>query len=312
MLRRLFEYLQNDPTLQREPATAAKFGLGVLGAECWVLVALRTGLSAKPIAHVKRTVASWAPLQFAPVQFVPLVVAMYVAGTVSGATGFGVGIVGSISLAVLVGPKLAVVLLSIVSSCAATNQVWKFRHELGEVKRIRWLLLPALIGAIFGSFLLIVLPYSVLAIALGTFTLIYVLTSLVGFRPTISSTAEKVLSPTVGMVAGLINSSLGSSGPVLGPYFLALRIRPEAFIVCLSAAFLEMGLVRIGTLVALQQYTLPIVASSLGLLVPTFLGQFTGFWLQPRIPRHVFERIILGLLSIAAAYLVYQGVLRAI
>lgn len=245
-------------------------------------------------------------------QLVPLIVAMYVAGTVSGATGFGVGIVGSISLAVLVGPKLAVVLLSIVSSCAATNQVWKFRRELGELKRITWVLIPALIGATFGSFLLIWLPYSVLAIALGTFTLIYVTTSLVGFKPAVSPRAEKVLSPSVGLVAGLINSSLGSSGPVLGPYFLALRVRPEAFIVCLSAAFLEMGLVRIVTLAALQQYTLPIVASSLGLLVPTFCGQFTGFWLQPRIPRHVFERIILGLLAIAAGYLMYQGILRAL
>lgn len=244
-------------------------------------------------------------------QFVPLIVAMYVAGTISGATGFGVGIVGSISLAVLVGPKLAVVLLSIVSSCAATNQVWKFRAELGEVKRMMSLLIPALIGAIFGSFLLILLPYSVLAIALGTFTLIYVTTSFIGFKPAVSPTAEKVLSPSIGLIAGLINSALGSSGPVLGPYFLALRIKPESFIICLSAAFLEMGLVRIFTLAALQQYTWPIVASSLGLLVPTFCGQFTGFWLQPRIARHVFERIILGLLTIAAVYLMYQGVMRA-
>jgi hypothetical protein len=52
------------------------------------------------------------------VQFVPLVLAMYVAGTISGATGFGVGIVGSIALAVLVGPKVGVVLLSRLSRAA--------------------------------------------------------------------------------------------------------------------------------------------------------------------------------------------------
>jgi uncharacterized membrane protein YfcA len=173
-------------------------------------------------------------------------------------------------------------------------------------------LIPAFVGAMFGAFLLIWLPYSVLAIALGTFTLTYVATSLVGFKPAVSPVAERVLSPAVGLFAGLINSSLGSSGPVLGPYFLALRVRPEAFIVCISAAFLEMGLVRIFTLLALQQYTWAIVAGSLALLVPTFCGQLTGFWLQPRIPRHIFERIILGLLVIAASYLMYQGILRAL
>lgn len=244
-------------------------------------------------------------------QFVPLIVAMYIAGTVSGATGFGVGIVGSISLAILVGPKSAVVLLSIVSSCAAMNQVWKFRAELAAVRRMTWLLVAALIGAIFGSFLLIWLPYSVLAIGLGTFTLIYVVTSLVGFRPAVSPSAEKVLSPSVGLLAGLVNSSLGSSGPVLGPYLLALDIPPQAFIVCLSAAFVDMGLVRIVTLAGLQQYTPEVFAAALGLLVPTFCGQYTGFWLQRRIPKHVFERLVLGLLSVAALYLIVQGLIRA-
>jgi uncharacterized protein len=238
---------------------------------------------------------------------VPLVIAMFVAGTISGITGFGVGVVGSISLAVLVGPKTAVVLLSIVSSFSATTQVLKYRAHLPEVRRLTWLLAGGFFGAAGGSFLLVVLPYSALAILLGLFTLSYVAASLIGFRPVVSPGAERALSPAVGLVAGLVNSSVGSSGPVLGPYLLALGIPPQFFVISLSAAFLVMGTVRIVSLAALQQFNLPIVAAGVGLFVPTVAGQFAGFWLASRVPKHVFERLILGLLAIAATYLIVRG-----
>jgi uncharacterized protein len=237
----------------------------------------------------------------------PLVLAMFVAGEVSGMTGFGVGVVGSITLAILIGPKSAVILLSILSTFTSINQVLKFRHELHTAERLVWLLFAALIGAAVGSYLLIWLPYSVLATLLGAFTLIYVVISLIGYRPRVSPAAERVMSPAVGLVAGVVNSTVGSSGPVLGPYMLALGLAPSAFILSISVTFLVMGTVRVITLAALGVYTWPVVAAGLGLLIPTFCGQMTGFWLQTRVPRHVFERLILLLLAVAAVYLVYRG-----
>jgi len=229
--------------------------------------------------------------------FVPLVIAMYAAGVISGITGFGVGVVGSISLAVIIGPKSAVILLSILSSFTSGTQVLKFRGDAAVVKRLVWLLVAAFMGAVIGSFLLIWLSYTVLAIVLGVFTLTYVVTSVIGFRPSISPQAESVLSPTVGLIAGVVNSTVGSSGPVLGPYLLALGLSPSAFIICISVAFLDMGVVRLVTLAALQQYTAPILLGGLGLLVPTFGGQLTGFWLQNRITKHIFERLVLVMLA---------------
>jgi uncharacterized membrane protein YfcA len=78
-------------------------------------------------------------------------------------------------------------------------------------------------------------------------------------------------------------------------------------VISLSAAFLVMGTVRIVSLAALQQFNLPIVAAGVGLFVPTVAGQFAGFWLASRVPKHVFERLILGLLAIAATYLIVRG-----
>src|SRR5438309_2235834 len=131
---------------------------------------------------------------------------MFVAGGISGMTGFGVGTVGSIALAILVGPKAAVILLSILTSFASGAQVVKFRYELPVVRSLVWL----------------------------------------------------------------------------------------------------------ATLATLNVYDWSIVAASLGLLVPTFCGQMTGFWLQGRIPKHIFERLVLALLAVAAGYLIYRGVLSAL
>ncbi|MFI5265974.1 MAG: sulfite exporter TauE/SafE family protein [Chloroflexota bacterium] len=245
-------------------------------------------------------------------QFVPLVVAMFVAGGISGMTGFGVGIVGSISLAVLVGPKSAVILLSILSSFTASSQVVKFRRDLPVVKRLTSLLAAELVGAVIGSYLLSVLPNNILAMLLGAFTLTYVVVSLVGFRPRVGVRTERVLSPSVGLVAGVVNSTVGSSGPVLGPYLLALGLAPGSFVISVSVAFLVMGVVRVITLAGLQAYTWPIVIQGLALLVPTFCGQLTGFWLQSRVPKHVFERLVLALLAVAASFLLYRGVASAL
>jgi uncharacterized membrane protein YfcA len=241
------------------------------------------------------------------VQFVPLVVAMFVAGSISGMTGFGVGVVGSISLAILVGPKLAVILLSILSSFASATQVIKFRHELPTVRRLIWLLAGALVGAVIGSYLLVWLPYTALALLLGGFTLTYVVVTLSGFKPRVAAGVERVLSPAVGLLAGVINSTIGSSGPVLGPYMLALGLAPSAFIIALSTSFFLMGLVRLITLATLDVYTWSIVAAGLGLLVPTFTGQLAGFWLQSRVPKHIFERLVLAMLALAASYLLVRG-----
>ena len=242
----------------------------------------------------------------------PLLAAMFAAGAISGMTGFGVGIVGSISLAVLIGPKPAVILLSIVSSFTASTQVIKFRGELPVARRLASLLLAALVGAVAGSYLLILLPYAVLATLLGVFTLTYVVVSLVGIRPKVTPKAERVLSPSVGLLAGVVNSTVGSSGPVLGPYMLALGLPPAGFIMAVSVSFLTMGVVRVISLAALGQYTLSVVAAGLGLVLPTFAGQLAGFWLQKRVPKHVFERLVLALLAVAASYLVYRGVAAAL
>ncbi len=246
------------------------------------------------------------------VQFIPLVLAMFVAGSISGMTGFGVGVVGSISLAILVGPKLAVILLSILSSFASAAQVIKFRRELPVVRRLIWLLGGALVGAVIGSYLLVWLPYTVLALLLGSFTLVYVVVALSGFKPTVAAGVERVLSPAVGLVAGVINSTVGSSGPVLGPYMLALGLAPSGFIIALSTSFFVMGVVRLITLAALDVYTWSIVAAGLALLVPTFTGQLAGFWLQSRVPKHVFERLVLAMLAIAASYLLFRGIQTAL
>lgn len=240
-------------------------------------------------------------------QFVPLVVAMFVAGSISGMTGFGVGVVGSISLAIIVGPKLAVILLSILSSFASAAQVVKFRHELSAVRRLMWLIAGAFVGALVGSYLLVWVPSTSLALLLGTVTLAYVAVSLSGYKPSIAAKTERLLSPAVGLAAGVINSTVGSSGPVLGPYMLALGLAPSAFIISLSTTFFVMGVVRLATLAALDVYTWSIVAAGLALLVPTFTGQLAGFWLQSRIPKYVFERLVLVLLAIAAGYLLFRA-----
>ena len=237
---------------------------------------------------------------------------IFVASVVNGVAGFGFALVAVAVLAVVLEPRPAVVLMSLITPLLQMFQLryhWSYRSV---TPRLVPMLVAAAIGTIIGSNLLVILPGYVLAIALGLFALWYVISSLRRSPMLVTAETERRIAPIVGGVAGISNGALGASGPILGSYLLAIGLSGRSFVFAISITFAVMSAIRVATLAVLGAYTVAGLVLGLALAVPAWLGQRLGFWLQGRLSAQAFQRVILVALLLASANLLYRGVSQAI
>jgi len=207
----------------------------------------------------------------------------------------------------LLGSKEAVILMSLLTPLMAGLQLVRYRRFRPTWRRFRVLLAGAIVGSIVGTPLLVVLPGPAISIALGAFTVYYVLTSWREDRAPIASTTERRLAPVAGFVGGITNSTIGASGPVFGAYLVALGLRGSEFAFAISLSFFTMSILRASILGALQQYSLAFVTAALILFIPAVSMQRVGFFLHDRAPTRLLHRLVLVILLIASANLLWRG-----
>lgn len=240
-----------------------------------------------------------------------LATVMFVASVVNGVAGFGFALVAVAILAVVIEPRPAVVLMSVITPLLQTFQLryhWSYRSV---APRLVPMLAAACVGTIIGSNLLVILPGYVLAIALGLFALYYVLSSLRTQPMVVTPDTERVIAPVIGVVAGVSNGALGASGPILGSYLLAIGLTGRSFVFGISLAFAVMSAIRVATLAVLGEYTVALLLLGLAVAVPAWLGQRVGFWLQGRLSAEAFQRVILVALLLTSANLLWRGISQA-
>lgn len=243
-----------------------------------------------------------------PIVLLALVVAVSLAALINGMIGFGFALLAVNVLANVVGPKEAVITMSLMTPLISGLQIVRHRTYASNWRRFRVLLAGALVGSLVGTQLLVVLPGPAIALALGGFTLYYVATAMREERPPMAGSTERRLAPLAGLVGGVTNSTIGASGPVFGSYMVALGLRGREFAFAMSLSFFSMGVLRAAVLAVLDQYTVALATTALVLFVPSVLGQRAGFWLQGRAPARLLHRLVLVVLLVASANLLWRGV----
>jgi uncharacterized membrane protein YfcA len=243
-----------------------------------------------------------------PAVVVALVAASFGAAFVNGVIGFGFALLAVNALAAVLGAKDGIIVLSLLTPLVSGLHVWRYRVHSATVSRLSTLVLAAVLGTVLGARILVLLPGSVISLALGLFTAFDALIELRGRRAPLATGTERRLAPVAGFVGGISNGTLGAAGPVLGTYLIAIGLRGGQFAFAISVVFFAMSIVRTAVLAGLGQYTSAIGLLGLILLVPSVVGQRVGFWLRGRLPAPTVERAVLGLLLLASLNLLYRGV----
>lgn len=234
------------------------------------------------------------------IRWIFLLLAGWLAATISGAAGFGGALLLLPILAYVVGARAAVPILTLAQLLGNLSRAgfgWKDIH---------WR--PALVfsaGAVpasaIGSLLFVALPSGWLTRLIGVFLLgvVALRHTTLGRRPI----PEKLLVPA-GMVVGLLSAIAGSAGPLGAVIFLSLGLPAQAYVATEAVTAVLMHLTKSLIYGRYAAMTPAGFVGGLALGGTMMIGSWTGRQLIARLTESRFRILVEGLLIVAALSLI--------
>ena len=235
-------------------------------------------------------------------QLIVLGTAVFGAAALQAATGIGFGVIAGPVLLVALNDGAAIqisIMLNLVIALALAPSLWP--------KSDRQLLTRLLIGVLIGSPVGLLLYFSMDVVLLKSFaglvvvfTLVLVLRGDRGPAPVQPNAGGGLEQASVGVMAGLMGSSLGMPGPVPAAWMLAKGFTKDT----IRSTVLVMFVVAYGIALVLQLGLAEIGADTLRLtamLVPATIGGIVvGRSLASRISESVFRWVLTTILALTA------------
>jgi uncharacterized membrane protein YfcA len=245
-----------------------------------------------------------------------LAVVVFVAGIVNGVAGFGFAIVGTMVLASLFAPAVAVVFM--ILPILAANLTLVRELSVTDLRscgtRFGPLIAAALVGTIAGMAVLESLPVGPLRVGLGVLTLGFVVTTqeripVPGLDRAktgcfVESTPAMV---GVGAVSGVVFGGT-NVGVQLIAYVRSCNLSHGLFVGVVALVFLGLNAVRVGAAGLLGLYpSLTTVGLSAAAALPAVLGVAAGQRLRERVSARTRSRGVLALLVVIGSRLLLGG-----
>lgn len=236
------------------------------------------------------------------------IAAVLLAGFAKGVTGMGLPIIGVPILVALYGDLRAVLLVTIISTALSDVP-----FVVGGAKRWREVLflvsfvLAGLIGVVLGTHLLITVRQQILTLVLACILTVFIAIQWLGRMPRIDRSRATRWSWFIGLLAGLLMGSAGSSGPFVTSYLVSLDLPRELFLFSLNFVFLILDWTFLVSLARLGLYTPYLLQISVGILLLSVVGMVGGMLAGKRIDDLVFRRGVLVVLTIAVISLLLRS-----
>lgn len=168
-------------------------------------------------------------------------------------------------------------------------------------------LAPAVIGGlVLGGVFLAVAGDAVVRPVIGAILLTMVAITLWRRRSAASDAITHAhLGATIGYgtIGGFTTMVANAGGPVMSMYLLAMRTPVKVFLGTAAWFFAIVNIVKLPVLAALGLFTAPVLLMDLVLIPLVVAGALVGRWMIPRIHQALFDRIVMVLTIIGAAYL---------
>ena len=234
--------------------------------------------------------------------WVVLLACGWLAATVSGAAGFGGALLLLPVLALMLGGKAAVPILTV-----AQLRIGNLSRAGFGWREIQWR--PALLfsagavpASIIGARLFVDLPQALILRLIGVF-----LVGIVVLRHTTlgrRKVPESFLAPT-GAGVGFLSAVTGSAGPLGAAGFLGLQLPPQAYVASEAVTAVLMHLTKTLTYSRYAAMTSGDLLNGIALSVPLVFGSWTGRKLMDRMPEKGFALLVEVLLLVSAGSLIF-------
>lgn len=221
-------------------------------------------------------------------------------GILKGAIGAGSPLIAVPILALLVDVPFAVAVFVMPNIISNAIQAWRFRAHIHDHKFAMRYSGFGILGVFFGTLALAGFSSQALMMCVSFAVLAYVVFRIVNPEWKLSSEAALRLSAPLGGAAGVLQGATGISAPLSVTFMNALGLERRPFIATMTLFFVSMAVVQLPMQAAIGVMTFERLFYSLLATIPMLAGMPVGAYLAKFIPRTVFDKIILALLTILA------------
>ena len=221
--------------------------------------------------------------------------AVLLAGFLRGLTGFGFALVAVPIVSTLVEPQIVVPMILIHGTVTSIPLLIHARHEMQPL-HIWPLMAGSIIGAPFGSYLLLVLDADILRLLIGIVAFGFAVLFAIGFSHKIAH--ERIAFVPVGFLSGLLNGSSSLAGPPVILFFANQGIPPMVFRANILALFFATNIATIsafiiGGLFSTDAFLLSFVFGP-SLIIGTTIGARYSRRVNVRLFRNIALTVVMG------------------
>lgn len=240
------------------------------------------------------------------VELLAIAAAMVVGAFLKGVTGMGLPLIAIPALAPVVGVERAVVIMALPTAVTNAWLAWRYRTHLHETRNLPVLLGSGVLAAVGGAWLLTALDDRILSVVVATLVFAYVALLLLKPQARLREQPARWLAWPVGIMGGALQGATGLSGPVLATYLHATRLPQPTFVLSITLLFGVFAVAQAAGLVALGRYTGDILARSVLATILVMAVLPLGTLAARRLPRRVFDGIVLVVLVVSSIKLVWD------
>jgi uncharacterized protein len=239
-----------------------------------------------------------------PLLVVALLVGALLASTVAAIAGFGGAAILLPLLVAVFGIRDAVPILTIAQLIGNASRVWLNRTEV-NTRVVAWFAVGAVPLAFLGGLLFVVSPSELLVRLLGAFLLLTVAWR--HLRPGALPRPAVPAFAVIGAGFSFLSALVGSVGPVMAPFFLAIGLVKGAYIGTEALATVVMHVTKLAAYGTGALLTFQTVAIGLALAPLMVLGSYLGKRVVDRLSERAFMLVIDTTLILAGAAFLVGG-----
>jgi uncharacterized membrane protein YfcA len=219
-------------------------------------------------------------------------------------SGFGFALIGTPLVAVLAGPREAVVGLTMIGLVLVAQLSLRGR---GHVDRstVGIVTATAIVGLPLGLVVLVLANDRVLTLAIAVAVIAFSLLLWRGARVP----AGRGTDAAAGFTAGILSTSTGTSGPPIVIALSAKQLEPAVFRATISAIFFVQGSAALVLFALGGQITHDAVAVAIAGLPGVILGSIAGERGFRRLDARTFRRVVLGMLFLSGVVALFGALL---
>lgn len=228
---------------------------------------------------------------------------MFFACFFQGITGFGMALIAAPLLLIFIDKIIVINSFVILGACLNGILLRKIKNPIDK-QIFTPLFIASLFGIPIGYLILKIAPINTIKIVAGSLSIFFML---ILFTKKIKFSKIKLITPTAGFISGLLQTSIGISGPPVVILLSGLNQEKNIFRKTLAAFFFYMNIVSIVLFLITGSLTFAVFKYNIWALPFVFLGAYLGDKIAQKIPQRIFNLLVIITIIITGLTAILSG-----